>query len=89
MQCPSAVPAGELSRDDQVPFVRLRRPERPARHGRFLCSRTALLVLAPLAVLLVSGCATLSPDGGFGTVKDIVKERGGQEALWARTDADS
>jgi outer membrane protein TolC len=47
------------------------------------------LVLAPLAVLLVSGCATLSPDGGFGTVKEIVQDRGGREALWARTDGDS
>jgi outer membrane protein TolC len=45
--------------------------------------------LGAVAIVMVSGCATLSPDGGFRAVQDIVKERGGREALWARTDADA
>jgi outer membrane protein TolC len=45
--------------------------------------------LGPLALLMVSGCATLSPDGGFRAVQDIVKDRGGRDAQWARTAADS
>src|SRR5438034_3294920 len=90
MPCPSAVPAAEINRNDQASFVGARQADRPPRHATFLRSCTALrLVLAPLAVLLVNGCATLSPDGGFSAVRDIVKERGGSEALWARTDADS
>src|SRR6266853_4625255 len=44
--------------------------------------------LGPLSLLMVSGCATLSPDGGFRAVQDIVKDRGGRDAQWARTDAD-
>jgi outer membrane protein TolC len=46
------------------------------------------LFLGALAVLMVSGCATLPPDGGFRAVQDIVKDRGGREAQWARTEAD-
>src|SRR5216684_7510295 len=46
------------------------------------------LLLGALAVLMVSGCATLSPDGSFRAVQDIVKDRGGREAQWARTDTD-
>ena len=45
-------------------------------------------LLGALAILTVSGCATLSPDGGFRAVQDIVKDRGGREAQWARTDTD-
>ena len=47
------------------------------------------LVLGLLGALAASGCATLSPDAGFGAMKDIITARGGQEALWARTDADA
>jgi outer membrane protein TolC len=42
----------------------------------------ALVALAP------TGCATLSPDGGFATVQSIAKDRAGQEVSWARTDSE-
>ena len=39
-------------------------------------------------VLLLSGCTTLAPDGGFSDVAAIAKTRTGQEAVWTRTPAD-
>ena len=36
--------------------------------------------------LIAGGCATFSPDGGFGEVQRVVKERTGQEARWLRTE---
>jgi outer membrane protein TolC len=90
MQYPRAVSAAEIHRNDQVSYAMARQSDPPPRRATFLRSSTTLrLVLAPIAVLLISGCATLSPDGGFSAVKEIVKDRGGREALWARTDSDS
>ena len=37
--------------------------------------------LLPMAVLL-SGCASFSPDGSFGQVAEAVRTRTGQEAKW-------
>ena len=37
-------------------------------------------------MLLLGGCATFSPDGGFGPVREAVKARAGKDAAWARTD---
>ena len=51
--------------------------------------RSVGLFVGALATLLVSGCATLTEDGGFSTVRAFTKERMGYEARWARTDADS
>lgn len=34
---------------------------------------------------LLAGCVSFTEDGGFGPVKDAVKARTGQEAVWART----
>ena len=36
----------------------------------------------------MSGCATLSSDGGFGPVEQTAKDRLGKDAKWARSDAD-
>ncbi len=47
-------------------------------------ARTVALTVA----LLLGGCATFSPDGGFGPVQKTVQERIGKEAAWARTDAE-
>jgi len=47
------------------------------------------VLVCALAALLISGCATLTKDSGFSTVRDFTKERTGHEARWARTDADS
>ena len=41
------------------------------------------------AVLLLAGCASFSPDGGFGKVADLTKERTGQTAVWQRSASDS
>ena len=80
---PSAVARVERidgsTRHDRVPAqVRARPPW--VRAGRVL--------LGTVALLTVSGCATLSVDGGFGPVGTIAKQRTGQEARWVRTEAD-
>ena len=46
-------------------------------------------VAIALGITVVSGCATLSPDGGFGDVQRIVKERSHQEARWSTNPAES
>src|SRR5438552_10902628 len=51
--------------------------------------RAARLLLGVLGALAISGCATLTPDGGFDAVRTITKERAGYEARWARSEADS
>jgi len=38
------------------------------------------------ALLAVAGCASFSPDGGFGTVETAVRERTGQTPRWVRSD---
>ncbi|MDO9073923.1 MAG: TolC family protein [Rubrivivax sp.] len=43
-------------------------------------------LLAGAAVL--GGCASFSPDGGFGPVEQTAKERLGKELRWARSEAD-
>ncbi|MGQ0750227.1 MAG: TolC family protein [Betaproteobacteria bacterium] len=44
---------------------------------------------ALLLFVVLSGCATLSDDAGFGAVSSAVKARGlGQEAKWARNEKD-
>jgi outer membrane protein TolC len=47
-----------------------------------------LLALAAIA-LLFAGCATFSPDGGFGTVETAARERGvKQDVKWIKSDKD-
>ena len=46
------------------------------------------LFFGVLGALALTGCATLSPDGGFATVQSVAKERTEQKVLWARTDAE-
>jgi outer membrane protein TolC len=42
------------------------------------------------AALLLGGCATLSPDGGFGTAQSTARERGvTQETRWIRSEQDA
>ncbi len=45
-----------------------------------------LALLASAAVL--GGCATFTPDAGFGGVQQAAKDRIGKDLLWARSDAD-
>ncbi len=49
------------------------------------CTR---LAIAALALIALSGCATLSRDGGFGPVERTAKDRLGKDVKWARSDAD-
>ena len=58
-------------------------PSKPRRERRPL---RLLALLASAAVL--GGCASFSPDGGFGAVEQTAKERIGKDLRWARTDAD-
>jgi len=49
----------------------------------------AISRLVPVALALVlGGCASFSPDGGFGPVADAVKAESGKDAFWARSDED-
>jgi len=45
--------------------------------------------LTLLTTLLLAGCASFSPDGGFGAVEQLTKERTGQQTAWQRGDAPS
>ncbi|MGY8524723.1 TolC family protein [Paracidovorax citrulli] len=50
--------------------------------------RALRLPVLPLAALLLSACASFSPDGGFGPTAEAARERLGKEAIWSRTDED-
>ncbi len=52
------------------------------------CRPRTRLVIAALALLALSGCATLSSDAGFGPVEQTAKDRLGKDVKWARSDAD-
>jgi outer membrane protein TolC len=41
------------------------------------------------AIALLSGCTAVAPDGGFGTITDMTRERLGHEARVVRSDADT
>uniref|UniRef100_A0A6V1MUG1 RND transporter n=2 Tax=Eukaryota TaxID=2759 RepID=A0A6V1MUG1_HETAK len=43
---------------------------------------------AVISVLMLAGCASISPDGGFGPVQQTASERLGKEVRWARTAGD-
>ena len=51
--------------------------------------KTTLTLIALIAGgLLLGGCASFSPDGGFAEVEKTAKERLGKDLRWARSDAD-
>jgi outer membrane protein TolC len=65
----------------------LRRPgARNSAHPNSPARKQAALLL--LTALLVSGCASFSPDGGFASVSDAAKAHLGKEAAWARSEAE-
>ncbi len=47
------------------------------------------LIIAAMALLGITGCASLSDDAGFSKVEQAVKERTGAETKWARSSAES
>ena len=59
---------------------------------RFSTSRRGVRSLRVLALLtsaaVLGGCASFSPDGGFGALERTTKERIGKDLHWARGDAD-
>ena len=50
---------------------------------------TIRLTIAAACLPLLAACTTFSPDGGFEPVQTAVRERGGTEARWVRTDRDA
>ena len=44
-------------------------------------------LVAGLSLLVMAGCASVTPDGGFGAVEQIAKDRTGKRIAWAKTDA--
>jgi outer membrane protein TolC len=48
----------------------------------------ARLASALLALALLGGCATLSPDAGFGAIEAATRSRVDKSLAWARSDAD-
>lgn len=55
--------------------------------NRLTAPRMRWLALATTLVVL-SGCATLAPDAGFGEVQSTAKERLNKELKWAKTEED-
>ena len=55
--------------------------------GSLRMPRLRLLAALSSTIVLV-GCATFSPDGGFSAVEKTAKDRLGKEVQWARTDGD-
>ncbi|KNZ33672.1 MAG: RND transporter [Methylibium sp. NZG] len=51
-----------------------------------IVDRRAARACLAAASLVLSGCASFSPDGGFGPVQQAAKERLGKELAWARSD---
>ena len=45
--------------------------------------------IALAATAFLAGCASFSPDGGFGPVDNAVRERTGQQAKWVRSQDDA
>jgi outer membrane protein TolC len=53
------------------------------------CRRPRWRIAAMLATAaFLGGCASFSPDGGFGPVQQTAKDRLGKDLQWARSDAD-
>ncbi|MFN0184660.1 MAG: TolC family protein [Aquabacterium sp.] len=57
-------------------------------HGAAAPRRHVRLALLMAGATLLGGCASFSPDGGFGPVKQTARERLGKDLRWARSDAD-
>ena len=61
----------------------------PATLGRGVRSARGLRVLVLLtSAAVLGGCASFTPDGGFGAVERTTKERIGKDLQWARGEAD-
>ncbi len=54
---------------------------------KLTAARNTLVTAA--TALLLGGCVSFSPDGGFTAVQSLTKERIGKDVKWARDDADA
>jgi outer membrane protein TolC len=54
--------------------------------GTTIAGRRAPRVWLATAALSLGGCASFSPDGGFGPVQQAAQQRLGKELVWARSD---
>ncbi|MCE2913974.1 MAG: TolC family protein [Rubrivivax sp.] len=61
---------------------------RSTRNSPPLASPRGRLAVLLGSALVLGGCATFSPDGGFSSVQQVAKDRLGQDVQWARSDAD-
>ncbi len=50
--------------------------------------RVAAAVVVIVAAAALGGCATFAPDGGFGAIEQVARDRANKEVRWARTHAD-
>jgi outer membrane protein TolC len=57
--------------------------------AKALLSIRPRMLVAALGVLLLGGCATLSSDGGFNSVKTFARERIDKDVTWVRADSDA
>ena len=60
----------------------------PPIHGRTAFPRRSKLATLLAAAAVVGGCASFSPDGGFGVVQQTAKDRLGKDLVMAKSDAD-
>src|SRR5262252_6718624 len=66
------------------------RPRRRPWEENMRTERHAQCALAvTTAVFALAGCTSFSPDGGFGDVEKIAKERLGKDVTWQRTDEEA
>ena len=62
------------------------KPDTARPHGGTLLRRP---LCTAIASLMLAGCASLSPDGGFGEVRQLTQERTGQAPAFLRISAEA
>jgi outer membrane protein TolC len=61
---------------------------RTAGHAAAPQQRAVRLLVVAAAAVVLAGCASFSPDGGFSAVEQAASDRLGKEVRWARSDSD-
>jgi len=54
--------------------------------SKFMASPRLKLLTLVIGTLALGGCASFSPDGGFGSVEKVAAERLGKDLRWAKSD---
>ncbi len=68
-----------------LPHREASRRSRPQNGGRRRALRVACLWVAPLAVMMLSGCAWFSPDAGMGVVANVADRELDKDVAAIRT----